>query len=303
MSKRERAVFRVTVWGAVVNVVLVGLKLVAGVAGRSSAMVADAVHSLSDLATDVVVIVFVHLSSRPSDESHDYGHGKYETLATAVIGLALLAVGVGIFWSGAVKVAGVLRGEVLPAPEGVALVAAVVSVVAKEWLFRWTAAVGRRVESGAVVANAWHHRSDALSSIGTAAGVGGAMFLGPGWRVLDPLAAVVVSVFIGRVAVRLLVPCLNDLLERSLPGEVEREILATVREDGRVHDPHNLRTRRIGNAIAIEVHIRVNPGLTVGEGHEVATGVERRLRARYGERTHVAVHVEPDKLDENGKEV
>ena len=126
--------FRVTVWGAVVNVVLVGLKLVAGVAGRSSAMVADAVHSLSDLATDVVVIVFVHLSSRPSDESHDYGHGKYETLATAVIGLALLAVGVGIFWSGAVKVAGVLRGEVLPAPEGVALVAAVVSVVGQGFM-------------------------------------------------------------------------------------------------------------------------------------------------------------------------
>lgn len=196
MENRERRIYRVTVLGSIINVLLVALKFAFGVLGRSSAMIADAVHSLSDLVTDVIVIVFVKLSNKPQDSDHDYGHGKYETLATAFIGLALFAVGVVILYGGAEKIAVALRGETLPQPGMIALWAALISIVSKEWCYRFTARVGRETESQAVVANAWHHRSDAFSSIGTALGIGGAIFLGERWAVLDPIAAVVVSVFI-----------------------------------------------------------------------------------------------------------
>ena len=187
------------------------------------------------------------------------------------------------------------RGEEIGSPDLIALIAAVVSIVVKEILYRYSVIVGRRVQSQAVVANAWHHRSDAFSSIGTALGIAGAIFLGKDWHILDPIAAVVVSVFIVKVSIQLLIPCMNDLLEKSLPEKVEKEIITIIKEDPQVADPHNLKTRRIGNDCAIEVHIRVYPDMTVREAHVVATGIENRLRAKFGARTHVAVHVEPTK--------
>lgn len=292
---RERQIYRVTIVGSIVNFSLLVLKFVAGILGKSSAMIADAVHSLSDFVTDIVVLVFVRVSSKPKDAGHDYGHGKYETLATAIIGIALLVVGTGIFWNGLNKIIAVTKGEEIGSPDMIALIAAIVSIVSKEILYRYTVVVGKKVLSQAVIANAWHHRSDAFSSIGTALGIAGAIFLGKDWHILDPIAAVVVSIFIVKVSIQLLVPCLNDLLERSLPDEVEKEIIAIINEDPQVKDPHNLRTRRIGNDYAIEVHIRVQPDMTVCEAHVVATGIENRLREKYGTRTHVAVHVEPVK--------
>ena len=292
MESREKQIYRVTIVGSIANFFLLVFKFVAGTLGKSSAMIADAVHSLSDFVTDVIVLIFVKVSAKPKDAGHDYGHGKYETLATAIIGIVLLMVGTGIFWNGLNQILAFYRGEELGAPDLIALIAALVSIVVKEVLYRYSVIVG---QSQAVVANAWHHRSDAFSSIGTALGIAGAIFLGKDWRVLDPIAAVIVSIFIVKVSIRLLIPCLNDLLERSLPEEIEREIIAIIDEDPQIKDPHNLKTRRIGNDFAIEVHIRLQPDMTVREAHGVATGIENRLRAKYGSHTHVAVHVEPVK--------
>ena len=198
--KREDEIARVTLTGSVVNLLLVGLKAVAGLVGHSAAMISDAVHSLSDFVTDIVVLVFVRVSARPQDEDHDYGHGKYETLATLFIGLALAAAAVGIVVSGAGKLARWLQGEDLPAPGKIALWAALGSIVAKEFLFQYTRIKGKHLDSRALEANAWHHRSDALSSVGTAIGIGGAILLGSRWTVLDPLASIVVGAMLVKVA-------------------------------------------------------------------------------------------------------
>ena len=292
---REKEIYKVTVACSAVNALLVVFKFVAGVLGHSSAMIADAVHSLSDFITDVVVIVFVRIAGKPADADHDYGHGKYETLAAVIVGLFLGLVGIGLGIGGVEKTVAFFKGVPQESPNWLAFSAALLSLVLKEWSYRYTMTVARRVDSPALVANAWHHRSDAFSSIGTALGIAGAIFLGKDWHILDPIAAVIVSVFIVKVSIQLLIPCMNDLLERSLPEEIEKEIIAIINEDPQVKDPHNLRTRRIGNDFAIEVHIRVQPDMTVREAHVVATDIEDRLRKKYGSRTHVAVHVEPVK--------
>ena len=291
--RREDEIYRVTIMGSVVNLLLLLFKFFAGATARSAAMMADAVHSLSDFVTDVVVLFFVRISAKPEDEGHDFGHGKYETLATAVIGLLLLVVGFGIFWNGATAVVAYARGAVLPRPGMLALWAALLSIVSKEALYWYTVVAGRRLRSPSVVANAWHHRSDALSSVGTAAGIAGAILLGERWRVLDPLAAVVVSFFIMRVAVKLLRPCLDELLERSLPAAVESEMEQIILAEPGVSAPHHLRTRRIGNYYAIDVHIRMDGDLPLREAHRATAAIEARLRARFGSGTLINIHVEP----------
>lgn len=299
---RMKEVYRVTIWGSVINVVLLILKFAAGIFGHSAAMIADAIHSLTDFATDAVVLVCVTLGSKPVDKSHDYGHGKFETLATAVIALALLAVGVMICYSGVMKTYGAMvLGETLEQPGMVALIAAVVSIVLKEWAFRFTARVGRRCDSQAVMANAWHHRSDALSSVGTMFGIGGAIFLGPRWAVLDPLAAIVVSVFIVRASLGLIKQAVDELTDASLPEATENEIMEIAGKEEGVQEIHNLRTRRIGNSIAIDMHVRMLGSTTLFDAHQRATNIEHRLKDRYGKGTYVNVHLEPIKV--NGKYV
>lgn len=294
-SSREKGIYKVTIVGSIVNFLLLVFKFFAGIAGHSAAMLADAVHSLSDFITDIVVIVFVRIAGKPEDKGHDYGHGKYETLATAIIGLLLLCVGFGIFWNGASSIYTFLRGGQLESPGVVALVAALVSIVSKEILYRYTVIQGKKLNSQAVIANAWHHRSDALSSIGTAIGIGGAILLGDHWRVLDPVAAVVVSFFIMKVSVRLLIPCVDELLEKSLPEDVEKEIEQTVLSFPGVSQPHHLRTRRIGNYYAIELHVRMDGKITLEEAHSTATAIENKLKEMFGKGTHVGIHVEPTK--------
>lgn len=290
---RERDICRVTYFGAWVNAALSTAKLLAGVFGHSAAMVADAVHSLSDFATDLAVIVFIKVASKPSDEDHDFGHGKFETLSAVIIGLALFAVGAGIFASGTAKILAIARGGRVEAPGLVALAAAVVSIVVKELLYRQTRRVGERHQSPAVIANAWHHRSDAFSSIGTFIGIGGAILLGDRWVVLDPLAAVVVSVLIVKVAFDLVKPGIEELLEKSLPRETEEEILAIVTADPAISDPHNLRTRRVGVGIVAQVHVRLDGGMSVAESHAVTERVEARIHDRFGDWAHLIIHVEP----------
>lgn len=295
VEARKREIYRVTFVGFIVNLVLSAAKLVAGIVGRSAAMTADAVHSFSDLATDVVVIAFARISSKPKDENHDYGHGKYETLATVLISLALAVVGAGILFSGIRSIRVVLDGGTLPRPGAIALVAAVISIVVKEILYRYTVRVGRRIDSPSVVANAWHHRSDALSSLGTLVGIGCAYFLGERWRIADPIAALVVAVFIFKIAFDLIRSGLDELMERSLPAETEEEILRIVTANPAVREPHNLRTRRIGASIAIEVYVRMDGDMTVRQSHALTEDIERRLRERFGAGTMIAVHVEPTK--------
>ncbi len=299
-KKRERAIYRVTLTGSVVNLLLLVFKFAAGILGHSAAMMADAVHSLSDFATDLIVMAFVRISSKPEDECHAYGHGKYETLATAIIGTVLFGVAVGIFWNGLHAIYDVICGQELPQPEMLALVAALLSVALKEWVYRYTIRVGKQVRSAAVVANAWHHRSDALSSIGTTVGIGGAVLLGSYWTLLDPLAAVVVSLFIARVSVKLLVPCVDELLEKSLSPEVEETIRGIILKEPGVSQPHHLRTRRIGNAVAIEVHIRMEGSLPLTQAHEAASSIERQLKQQFGPNTFVSIHVEPLKTATSG---
>ena len=292
---RNRKVYRVTLVGGAANTVLVLFKFVAGVLGHSQAMIADAVHSLSDFATDIVVLAFVKIGSKPQDKSHDYGHGKYETLALTLIGLALMAVAISIVVKAALRIAAWVDGEVLEVPGMLALWAAVVSIAIKEAVYRYTVIKARQLKSMALEANAWHHRSDALSSIGTAVGIGGAIFLGERWAILDPLASVIVGAFIVKVALSLLSNGLGDLMEQSLPAHVEAEIMQMVSTLEGISDPHDLRTRRIGSNYAIELHIRMDGKISLNQAHDKASEVEQLLRERYGQSTHVAVHVEPQK--------
>ena len=290
---REKEIYKVTLLGSAVNVVLVVLKFLAGMLGHSAAMMADAVHSVSDFATDIVVLAFVRISNKPKDKSHDYGHGKYETLATTLIGVALFAVAVGIFIDGAKKIAFWADGGTLTMPGKLALWAALVSILLKELIFQYTNRKSKQLDSQAMKANAWHHRSDALSSVGTAIGIGGAILGGERWAVLDPIASIAVGAFIIKVAIDLLKNGVGDLMEQSLPEEVENEIINIVKSVPEVEKPHELCTRRIGNHYAIEMHILMNGDMPLKNAHDKASEIERLLKERYGAETHVAIHVEP----------
>ncbi|MBQ2395179.1 MAG: cation transporter [Alistipes sp.] len=295
-DNRVRKIYRVTLVGFAVNLLLSLAKLAAGIFGRSAAMVADAVHSISDFATDAVVLFFVRISAKPKDKDHAYGHGKYETVASIIIALALGVVGVGICINSAKEIAAIIRGEEIPRPEFIALVAAVASILVKELLYRYTIKIGRATNSPAVIANAWHHRSDALSSIGALVGIGCAYVFGGQWVIADPIAAIVVAAMILKVAIDLLRKGFDELVEGSLPSDIEEEIVRIVTEDAAISHPHNLRTRRIGANIAIEVHIRVDGDMSVRESHSLTESIEKRLRERFGDGTMIAIHVEPIKI-------
>ena len=291
--ERERELTVVTLIGSAGNLALLVFKFVAGIVGRSSAMMADAVHSLSDFITDLIVLVFVRIGAKPQDASHDYGHGKFETLATLFVSLALVGAAIGIIVSGSVKFARWLQGEDLEMPGALALWAALLSIVVKEILYRYTAARGKALESPAVVANAWHHRSDALSSVGAALGIGGALALGGRWAVLDPLASIVVGAMLVKVAWDLLKSSTGELTDMSLPEETEREIEDIISSFPEVSEPHNLRTRRIGNRIAIEAHVRLDGEMPLSDAHGVVSEIERKIRERFGSSTLVTIHMEP----------
>ncbi|PKP41214.1 MAG: cation-efflux pump [Bacteroidetes bacterium HGW-Bacteroidetes-10] len=293
MKNRAYEAKKVTIVGFFVNLILTAAKLTAGILGKSTAMVADGVHSLSDFATDIVVLAFVNISGKDSDNDHRYGHGKFETFATLIISLALFAVGMGILINGIESIVAVIRGEELSQPKMIALWAALLSIVSKEILFRYTIIVGKKINNQAVIANGWHHRSDSLSSIGTALGIAGAIYLGESWRILDPVAGVVVSFFIMKVSVDLGLPSVKELLEASLPDEVVAEIEEVIMSHPEVKRFHHLKTRKIGNAFAIDVHIKLDKEISFVASHDVATDIERAFREKYGMQTHISIHTEP----------
>lgn len=293
VEKREKEIYRVTLAGSIVNLLLLAFKFVAGFVGHSSAMIADAVHSLSDFITDVIVIVFVRIAGKPVDEDHEYGHGKYETLASVIVGIMLAVVGVGLAVNGVEKTIAFFKGESLESPGVIALVAALLSIFAKELLYQYTVIRGRKLNSPALVANAWHHRSDAMTSIATLIGIGGSMLLGQRWNVLDPLAAVVVSVFILKAAFSLMKPGVDELLEKSLPDKDKNEIAAIMTATPGVVAFHRLRTRRIGSKVAIDAHVKMDGSLSLRQAHDIASEIERSLKQRFGPDTYIGIHMEP----------
>ena len=292
-KEREKGIYKVTVTGSVVNFLLLLFKFTAGIMGNSAAMIADAVHSLSDFVTDIIVLVFVRVSNKPKDKSHDYGHAKFETFATLLIGFVLMVVGLSIAWKGAAAVFSVIRGAAVKSPGLIAFVAALISIVSKEALYQYTVISGRKLKSDAVIANAWHHRSDAFSSIATAAGIGCAILLGDKWTILDPITALLVSFFIVNISFKLMKPCMDELMEKSLPDEVENEITSIVESYEGVRHLHNLHTRKLGNNCAIEFHIRMDGEASLAKSHDKISEIERRLKEHYGHATHVIIHMEP----------
>ena len=291
-DQRVEIAKRCTWLGFGVNGLLSALKIVAGFLGNSGAMIADGIHSASDFVTDVFVVVFIGISARGENKDYRYGHGKFETFATFIISVALIAVAIGIFIDGLHKVVRVINGEAIGSPTMIALAMAAVSIVAKEALFQYTSRVGKRLDSAAVIANAWHHRSDAYSSIATLIGIGGAMLLGHRWVILDPMVAMIVSGFIAFVAVKIGIPAIKDLLEVSLPEEVNAEARRCIASTPGVITFHQLRSRRNGIVFVFDFHIKVNPAISVTEAHHISTEVEHNLRAHFPQ-CIVYVHIEP----------
>ncbi|MBN1477732.1 cation transporter [Candidatus Sumerlaeota bacterium] len=289
LQQHAAEVRRVTWWGLIINLLLSALKFAGGILGSSQAVVADAIHSLSDSVTDVAVLVGLRFWSKPPDESHPHGHRRIETLVTVAIGLLLAAVAVGL----AVGALRGLRRLDLPSPEWIAFAAAVVSIGSKEWLYRWTVAVGRRARSSAVIANAWHHRSDALSSIPAAVAVAGAAFH-PAWSFLDPLGALIVTLFILQAAWRIVKPALWELVDTGAPPEECEEILRLAEETEGVTNAHALRTRYVGPGMHVDLHIEVDPEITVREGHDISEKVKSRLIDQGPSVIDVVVHLEPE---------
>lgn len=285
------------------NAVLALAKVIAGLAGRSGAMVADGIHSFSDFATDFIVLVSVTLGHRKPDSRHEYGHGKYETMGTLMVAVALVAVGIFLFVEGLDKIILSLQGTQLPRPGMIALWAGLVSIVVKEWLYHYTVHAGRRIGSQVVIANAWHHRSDSLSSIATVLGVAGAMYLGDSYRILDPIAEMLVSVFIAIVGIRTARPAILELLEASLSPAEEIAIRNAIAKADGVMAYHHLRTRRNGPVAIIDVHIKLDPDMSVREAHSIATRVEKSISNVLAGQTLVTTHIEPykgEKIESDG---
>ena len=292
-NERSGTAVRVTTNGMIVNIILTLFKFIAGILGNSAAMIADAIHSLSDFITDIVVIVGLKVAGKPADNNHHYGHGKIETLCAAFVGIVLFIIGLEIFFSGLGKIILVINGGRLEQPGMIAFIAAVFSILTKEWLYRYTLNYANNLKSDAMVANAWHHRSDAFSSVGTMLGIGGAIVLGGKWAILDPIAAVILSFFIFKVAFDITYQNTNELTEAAPSKDVIEDIQYIIASTDGVKDFHKLKTRRVGNNIATDVHIQVDMNLSLVEAHDICTEVENRFREKYGKDSILYIHCEP----------
>lgn len=293
MDRTSKVTF-VTLVGSVVNIVLTVFKILAGIMGRSTAMIADGIHSLSDLLSDIVVIVFVKISAKGRDKDHDYGHGKFETFATLIISLMLIVVAVNLMSGGINKIRQILDGGEVSSPGMIALWAAVASIVLKEILYRYTIIQGKALNSPMMIANAWHHRSDAFSSVGSLLGIAGAIFLGDKFVILDPITGCVISIFILVMAVKMSVPAIKELLDVSLPDDVEEKIEATAKSVKGVVDLHELKTRREGPGIIMEGHLVLDSEISLKEAHDISKKVEAALRKEFGSETQISLHLEPE---------
>ena len=293
MDRTAKVTF-VTLDGSVLNIILTVFKIFAGVLGRSTAMIADGIHSLSDLMSDIVVIVFVKISAKGRDKDHDYGHGKFETFATLILSLMLIVVAGNLMSGGINKIRQILDGGEVSSPGMIALWAAVASIVLKEILYRYTIIQGKALNSPMMIANAWHHRSDAFSSVGSLLGIAGAIFLGDKFVILDPITGCVISIFILVMAVKMSVPAIKELLDVSLPDDVEEKIEATAKSVKGVVDLHELKTRREGPGIIMEGHLVLDSEISLKEAHDISKKVEESLRKEFGTETQISLHLEPE---------
>ena len=288
-----RAGLTVTWVGMIINILLVGLKLFGGIVGASTAMVADGLHSLSDLLTDFGVIIGLKFMTKPADTSHAYGHGRVETAISLLMGLLIILTGLGLLQAAGGELADAVRGTFPVRPGLIALVMGIVSLISKEGLFHYTRHVARRTGSKTLEANAWHHRSDAFSSVGTVLGVGGAIILGNRWTVLDPIAAGAVSLLVIRIGVNIGWRAFRELSDESLSQKACNQVEESIRRVEGVRDFHHIRTRALGRYVSVEAHILVDPDITVTEGHAIATQVEESVRDELENAAFVTIHVEP----------
>lgn len=293
-SERTKKILKVTLLGSVSNITLVILKLIVGILGHSSALIAEAINSISDFATDLIALIFIRISGKPQDEDHHYGHGKYETLASVVMAAMMMCVGGLLLIHSTQDVYGLLfLGLKLPSPSYLTLIIALVSLLIKEVLYRYTSRWAHLLKSSALRAKAADHRGDTLALLAVSLGLAGAIFLGEKWLFLEPLAAAVVSIFILRMGWVVLNPAFCELTEESLPLAVEEEIRQIAYWTPRVKGIGKLRTRSIGERYAIELDILVDGSISVTEGHDITLSLEEALCSHFGEMTHITIHVEP----------
>lgn len=278
----------VTLAGALLNAFLIIFKILAGIFGNSHALVADGIHSVSDLFTDVVVLIGLKIGRKPPDDTHHFGHARIETLFSAVIGLSLIVTALYLGTQSAWDI----YCRAVYHPTSLALAGAVASIVLKEALYRYTVFIGRRIKSRLVMANAWHHRSDALSSVAVLVGVGGSL-INPAWYVLDAFAALIVSFFIIKVGLQILAQTVQEITDTAPPIEILDKISACAMDVDGVIDSHDLRVRTSGGLYQVEIHIAVDGQLSVTQGHRIAKGVENCLKAEIDDLDRVIVHVDP----------
>ena len=284
---------RVTFIGMIVNALLIFLKLAGGILGTSTAMIADSVHSVSDFITDLGVIVGLRFLSKPADRKHPYGHGRLETAISLLMGLAIILTGFGILKNAAHSIFLATSGIFPEMPGIIALIAGLTSIASKEALYRYTIIIAKKTGSRTLKANAWHHRTDALSSVGTVIGISGAILLGDRWTVLDPLAAVFVSVLVIKVGAGIGWNALRELSDEALSKERERSLEKAIDNVNGVQGFHHLRTRSLGRYVTVDAHIQVDPEISVRDSHEIATNAEDAVRGALGNAAFVTIHVEP----------
>ena len=288
LKKNAREIRKVTLVGMLVNLFLTGLKFAVGIFGSSQAVIADAVHSLSDMITDLAILFGVKYWSTPADDDHPYGHARIETLITLGIGLILFIVAGNLFYKAIITI---------PDKDGsppmlIALLGPFVSIIFKEIIYRWTIKVGKRIKSSSLIANAWHHRSDSLSSIPALAAVAVAA-INPKWAFVDHIGAIVVSIFIIRAAFQIIRPALEELTDKGLSEPEQSKIRQIVSGVGGVKAFHGLRTRRTASLYFIDLHILVEDDLSVKEGHDIAENVKNTLKSENKSIYDVLVHIEP----------
>lgn len=290
---REEKAKKATIVSVIVNILLTVSKIAVGILGKSGAMLADGIHSLSDLVTDIIVFISIRISSKPADDDHNYGHGKFETVATFIVSIALFLAGFNILSNGVTNIYHFIRGGILVKPSSIVLYIAILSILSKEILFRYTMIVGKRITSDAVIANAYHHRSDVLSSIGVLISALIITIFGDRYAFFDSIAEIVVSIFIFNVAVKLIKPSLNQLTDSSMSTENINKVKEVFDKNPAVLSYHHLRTRKIGNQHAIDIHILVKDSLNVNEAHDITVDLELVIKEILGMDTFISIHVEP----------
>ncbi|MCL2550332.1 MAG: cation diffusion facilitator family transporter [Methanimicrococcus sp.] len=284
---------RITIVGMVINLILTIVQAIVGVIGNSVALVADSMHTLSDLLTDFLVLFSIRFSEKPEDESHNFGHKKIETLASVLIGAVLFSVGLMMIYTGGTKLYSFIIGLPLEKPSVITFYVAVFVAILKELLYRYTHHIAKKLNNDMIEVNAWHHRSDAFSSVGVAAGIGIAVLLGNQWIIIDPLIAILLAFYLIYIAVKILYSSINELMEASLGTEINNEIRTAALGCRGVLNVHSLKTRKLGSSKAMDMHIMVDENLTVKEAADIQKDVEKCLRGQFGADIYVIIKIEP----------